>query len=361
MGAAPDVAVIGGGILGLATAAFLAEAGARVRVYERDELAAGASGRNSGALQHPLDDALTPLFEESLTHYAQLDGFPLPSAPVGVLILADRPEPLAAQQAALAARFPELEPSWLDEAALAAAEPGLAAGLVAYRLEDGRPVPPAAAAMAFADRATAAGARVSEGTPALVAIENGTVRGVRTPGGLDPAGAVVVAAGPWSAAALPPELAPPVRELWGVVVEVRLDAPPRHVLEELGVDALTAAPGAQTRLLSLIPAGGPSSLGSCFEPERPDPDAVAPQLVAHGTRFGPALAGTRLGAVRACARPQSPDGRPYLGPVPGVEGLHLATGHGPWGVSLGPGSARRVAAAVLGEPGTIPPELAAGR
>jgi glycine/D-amino acid oxidase-like deaminating enzyme len=167
---------------------------------------------------------------------------------------------------------------------------------------------------------------------------------VRTPGGLDPAGAVVVAAGPWSAAALPPELAPPVRELWGVVVEVRLDAPPRHVLEELGVDALTAAPGAQTRLLSLIPAGGPSSLGSCFEPERPDPEA-----------------GTRLGAVRACARPQSPDGRPYLGPVPGVEGLHLATGHGPWGVSLGPGSARRVAAAVLGEPGTIPPELAAGR
>jgi glycine/D-amino acid oxidase-like deaminating enzyme len=361
MAAAPDVAVIGGGILGLATAAFLAEGGARVRVYERDELAAGASGRNSGVLQHPLDDVLAPLFEESLAHYAALEGFPLPAAPVGVLIVAEEREPLAAQHVALAAGFAGLEPTWLDERALAATEPGLGTGLFAYRLEDGRPVPPAAAAAAFADRATAAGARVSEGTPALVAIEDGIVRGVRTPGGLDPAGAVVVAAGPWSPAALPAELAPPVGFLWGVVIEVQLEAPPRHVIEEFGVDALTAEPGAHTRLFSLVPAGGPSALGSCFEPERPDPDAVAPELVAHGTRFVPALAGARRGALRACARPYSPDGRPYLGPVPGVEGLHLATGHGAWGVTLGPASARIVAAGVLGEPGKIPPELAAGR
>ena len=39
----------------------------------------------------------------------------------------------------------------------------------------------------------------------------------------------------------------------------------------------------------------------------------------------------------------------------------MATGHGPWGVSLGPGSARLVADAVLGEPANIPPELAATR
>jgi glycine/D-amino acid oxidase-like deaminating enzyme len=43
--------------------------------------------------------------------------------------------------------------------------------------------------------------------------------------------------------------------------------------------------------------------------------------------------------------------------VPHVAGLHLATGHGAWGVSMGPGSARLVAAAVLGETGAIPPEL----
>ena len=55
----------------------------------------------------------------------------------------------------------------------------------------------------------------------------------------------------------------------------------------------------------------------------------------------------------------SADGRPLLGPLPGVEGLFVAAGHGPWGISLGPGSARLVADAVLGRP-AIAPELAGG-
>jgi glycine/D-amino acid oxidase-like deaminating enzyme len=43
---APDVVVIGAGIVGCATAAFLAERGASVLVVEREAIAAGASGRN---------------------------------------------------------------------------------------------------------------------------------------------------------------------------------------------------------------------------------------------------------------------------------------------------------------------------
>ena len=57
----------------------------------------------------------------------------------------------------------------------------------------------------------------------------------------------------------------------------------------------------------------------------------------------------------------SVDGRPLLGPLPGVDGLFVAAGHGPWGISLGPGSARLVADAVLGRPAVIAPELAAAR
>ena len=69
-----DVAVIGGGIVGCALAAFLAEGGASVVLYEREQIAAGASGRNSGVLQHPFDETLAGLYEESLRHYRELEG-----------------------------------------------------------------------------------------------------------------------------------------------------------------------------------------------------------------------------------------------------------------------------------------------
>ena len=44
MSAPADVAIIGGGIVGCAAAAFLAEAGVRVELYEGEEVAAAASG-----------------------------------------------------------------------------------------------------------------------------------------------------------------------------------------------------------------------------------------------------------------------------------------------------------------------------
>jgi glycine/D-amino acid oxidase-like deaminating enzyme len=85
---APDVAIVGGGILGCALAAFLAEEGARVRLYERDELAAGASGRNSGLLQHPMDGPLVGVFAASEAHYRELGhGFAFPPEAAGILVL----------------------------------------------------------------------------------------------------------------------------------------------------------------------------------------------------------------------------------------------------------------------------------
>ena len=66
--------------------------------------------------------------------------------------------------------------------------------------------------------------------------------------------------------------------------------------------------------------------------------------------------GSDVGAilgVRACARPLSADGRPLVGRVPGSEGLWIAAGHGPWGISTGPASARQIAAAILGDDGDL--------
>jgi glycine/D-amino acid oxidase-like deaminating enzyme len=61
--------------------------------------------------------------------------------------------------------------------------------------------------------------------------------------------------------------------------------------------------------------------------------------------------------VRACARPQSSDGRPLVGIVPGRRNLYVCAGHGPWGISTGPASARMIADLVLGRGPAIPAEL----
>jgi glycine/D-amino acid oxidase-like deaminating enzyme len=350
---APDVAVIGAGIVGSALAAFLAEAGLRVRVYEREGVAALASGRNSGALQHPMDEAQVPLHTRSLELYAELGhGFELPE-PAGVIVLSPHPELLAGPAAEIAARFPELAPERLSGAELTALEPGLAPDLHAYRLETGRPVPPASAARAFAARAQEAGAEFAIGEPATAEVAAGRATGVRVAGRSEPAGAVAVAAGWLTPEALGARA--PIVALWGVIVELQLAHPPRHVLEQTGVEDLT---GEVESVFSIVTAGGTSAVGSTFLLERPNPDALAPLLLERGARFLPALSQARPLGARACPRPLSLDGRPLLGPI--ADGLFVASGHGPWGVSNGPGSARLVADAVLGRD-EIPPELAAAR
>lgn len=47
-------------------------------------------------------------------------------------------------------------------------------------------------------------------------------------------------------------------------------------------------------------------------------------------------------------RPTSPDDLPIIGPIPGLDGLHVATGHGTLGVTLGPLTGRLVAAEITG-------------
>jgi D-amino-acid dehydrogenase len=354
-----DIAVIGGGIAGCAAAALLAEEGATVRLYERAAIGAGASGRNSGILQHPMDAALVPLYEASLELYASLGhGFDCPREPTGTIVVSDDGDALAADHAAAAAHFPDLAPEWLEGAALHAAEPAVAPDLFAYRIATGRPIPPAAATSAWAARARSAGAEIVVGERATVAYRGGRVAGVHVAGRVEPADIVIAAAGPWTGHAIGDGL--PVAAVWGVVAQVRLAAPPFHPLEQAGVEALTAG-GSPPPIFSLITHDGASAVGSTFTRAEPDPHSVAPGLLERGARFVPALRGARIEGVRACARPQSADGRPLLGPVPGVDGLHLITGHGPWGVSLGPASARLVVDGVLGRPADIPPELAAAR
>jgi D-amino-acid dehydrogenase len=378
----PDVVVIGGGIVGVAAAAHLAEAGRRVLLVERDDLAAGASGRNSGVVQHPLDPDLIELHLETVALYRRLEatvgadtGFRLPQAPSGLLNVTHDDVVARSLAARLRGLLPHLAPTYLAPDEARRLEPGLAEGVAACRLEIGYPVAPALATRAYAAWARALGVEIRIGASAGVGSEDGRVRAVRLDDGTVIATeTVVVAAGPWTPEILDPSGRwRPIRPTWGVVLAVDLADPPRHVLEEAdiriepddhhaaggddsGADD-DAADGGSGVAFSLITADGASSLGSTFLSAAPDPAAMIGAIVERGARFLPAIADSPRGAHRVCARPLSEDGRPLVGRVPGVDGLWVAAGHGPWGISTGPASGRLVADLVTGRAAAPPASL----
>ncbi len=336
--------------MGCAAAAFLAEAGLSVALFERDELAGAASGRNSGSIQHPFDAVLAELHFESLRHYAELEGFDLPGTPAGVLMLATEPSALEHPAAEIAREQPELRPTRLDPGGVRRLEPALGRELWGCRLETGYPVRPAAATLAFAERARRAGAMLHEGREARLWLGSGVVLGVLAGGEPHAAGAVVVCAGPWTPHVLRSMLSPrSIVPVWGVVVDVSMDDPPRHVVEQAGVEDVVSGSraGVPGSLFSLVATDGGVSVGSTFLAGEPDPVSWIPEICSRAERFVPALAGARVNGARACARPVSLDGRPLIGEV-GAPGLWVAAGHGPWGISTGPATARLAVDALLG-------------
>jgi glycine/D-amino acid oxidase-like deaminating enzyme len=186
--------------------------------------------------------------------------------------------------------------------------------------------------------------------------------------------AVLVAAGPWTPEIIDPSGDwQPIQPRWGVVVEALLPDGPRHVLEEaeigeaIGTDqpvpestvaGVDGAAASESEVdFSFVPLDGVASVGSTFLMREPTPALWVEPILAHGARFVPAIADAPIRGTRSCPRPQSLDGRPLIGAVPGRDGLFVCAGHGPWGISTGPASARLVADAILGRSPAIPAAL----
>ncbi len=370
---APDVVVIGGGIVGVSCAAHLAASGRRVVLLERAGIAAGASGRNSGVVQHPFDPVLVELHLETLALYRALaangvEDFTLPDEPAGLLMVTHDPDVARALAGALAETHPDLSATFLAPAEARAVEPALAADVAACRLAIGYPVAPGAATHAYAAWATRLGVDIRVGETARPWLGSGRVAGVELEDGRRlAADHVVVAAGPWTPNVIDPSGAwRPIRSSWGVVVGVTMARPPAHVLEEAEIDIEPereppVARGATGESFSLVPAGAASSLGSTFLDAEPDPASLVPSILARGVGYVPGIASATIGPHRVCARPQSVDGRPLVGRVPGLDGLWVVAGHGPWGISTGPASGRLLADLLDGRVSGPPRALDPGR
>lgn len=378
----PDVIVVGGGIVGTSAAAVLAESGVRVLLVERDGLASGASGANAGAIWHPVDPALVALYRASLPIYRELASssnvFRMDERPAGLLELTPDETAARSEAAAYAAFYPELAPRVLSPAEVRAVEPGAAEGLWGSLVDIGFPIAPASGTYAFASLAERRGAVIRTGRAADLLLDGDRVVGVAIDGEAIAAGSVIAGAGPWTPALLAPTgFHAPIRPLWGVVVEVEPAVPVRHIVEEIDEhagdatreaasgrrifepppDAAPAAPSPDDAHPGVVPTPGVISVGSTQLDHEPDPAAWVEPVLLRAARVLPTLLDAPIRGVRCCPRPLSADGRPLIGFVPGVRGLVVAAGHGPWGISTGPASGQLAADLALGRLSVVPPEL----
>jgi glycine/D-amino acid oxidase-like deaminating enzyme len=203
-GAEPvDVAIIGGGIVGCATALELAQHGLRVAVFERGGIGAEQSSRAWGFVRqqgrHPAE---LPLAAEANARWRELTarhgqdrtGF----ATAGILTPAETPEDEARVEAAHRDAFGfGLRTRILRRTEIREYLPQLAGNWRGALLTDGDGyAEPALATATIMAAAEAAGARFHAGVPVLdIAFAGGRVEGVVTQHGLCRAGAVVLANG----------------------------------------------------------------------------------------------------------------------------------------------------------------------
>ena len=322
------------------------------------------SGRNSGVLQHPLDEALTAVHERSLELYATLGhGFAYPAEPAGVLVLSDDPEALRARARRARRALPRGRAGVAGGRRAARRRAGPRRRPVRLPARDGPPGPArrggrtpgrsgrarrapscASAPRSRPSRSAAAGVRpaCAPSRPAPC------VRGGRAVDGR---------------ARRPGPAPAPIAPLWGVNVEVRLPEPPRHVLEQAGIEALIGAGGgARARSSASSPPAAcrPSARRSCRT--SPTRRAARRGCSSAARASCPALARVATFGARACPRPQSRRRPPAARPARRRRGP--ARGHGPRrrGASRSARAPRSWSpAAILGGGTEIPPELAASR
>lgn len=70
-------------------------------------------------------------------------------------------------------------------------------------------------------------------------------------------------------------------------------------------------------------------------------------LVAYVTRIAPVIKDVRLVRTFAGLRPYTPDGRAFMGPVPGISGLYIAAGHEGDGISYAPITGKSMAELII--------------
>lgn len=395
------VVVVGGGVVGLCTAYYLAEAGLEVEVVERRALGSGASRGNAGwvCLSHstpvpapgvlryalrslgrpdsplylrPLPDpafvrwlwrfwrsstpaafrhGYTAIAELNRTTFDLFDGLRAAGVETGLtrpgmvhafLSPAEARHHLAVQRQMAHGRYPLPDDVVTGDAARLL-DPALSDRVrAAYLVEGEGVVDPEAFARALGEALAASGVKIHEDTEATgFRTEGDRVTALRTATGEIPCSAAVIAAGTRSSDLLGSLGHPlPLQAGKGYSFSVDLDPAPRHTLY-FGERRAVASPiGPTTRIGGTMELSGNNNH---LDWRRVVAVALASRHYLGRWFDDPDDLVSLIRDPWVGGRPFLPDGLPVIDRVPGHDNAFAATGHGMLGVTLGPVTGHRLA------------------
>ncbi len=353
-GASPDIAIVGGGIIGCSLAYELARNGLSVMIIERGAVGREASGAAAGIISPPSStDTLrvkAELTADSILAYPNFieriesatgsrTGFQLRGELTVALHESEIPELqlLADWQSGLGFHV-----DWLDGPAARELEPSLSENVLGGVL-----VREAASVFTYdltrvtAEAAARAGARIVEHTPVVgITVERGRAVGVRVTEGFVPAGQVVLAAGAWTA------------QVAGDTARIIPTFPSKGQML-----AIAGAPRMPYRIIGRFGGGhlvprtdGTVAVGATKERVGFDKRIVASNTqwcLDLATELAPTLLHGEITSMWTGLRPGSADDQPIMGRVPDVDGLWVATGHYQTGIQMAVITADLLASSIL--------------
>lgn len=376
-----DILIIGGGAIGGSIALALAERGASVSVFEAGAIGKGASWAAAGVLAPDWSGedppALTRLAADSLLLWPDWvrlvedrSGIALNFRRDGLINVWVDPEAphLPPDLATTPPPCPEGRAQRLSAAEVRELEPKISGPILGGVLypEDAQVDNPRLAT-ALLRAAASLGTRVRSNAPIRELLgAGGKCRGIRLASGETiEAEAVVVAAGAWSGPlAASSGLTLPTIPWRGQMVTLDAAASSRPLSHIVFCGEMVLIPRPH----------GPLVVGTTLENVGFDSRVTAAgmhHIFSRLERIAPDLGGLPVLKTWAGLRPGTPDHLPYLGPVPGWEGLFAATGHGRKGIILAPITGALMAEVILEGridprileclPGRLPPRLRASQ
>jgi len=353
MGTRPDLLVVGGGLIGCGAAYELAKAGLSVTVVERGAPGCEASSAGAGMLAPQAESsAASPwlslalaskaLYPDLVAELRDRTGVDVEYQTGGNLVCFQDEGDEAVGRAARAWQVESgLKAELLSPEDVRRLEPDLSPELrgALFFPEDHWVNNPRLVA-ALAQAAALEGVEFIQAEVSGLLRRGDRVVGVSTAESNLIAGGVLLAAGAWSGQlAATAGVTLPVVPVRGQIL--CLEGIPRRLHHLLHLKDHYLVPR----------AGGEILVGSCMEWVGFAKHVTAGQIGAFlqaAVRLVPRVGSLPIKATWAGFRPWAPDGKPVIGPWPGIEGLFVSTGHGRNGILLTPITARLIRELIVG-------------